>query len=330
MGAIDPRTGRPLRPGGTSWSTAFGRELVSLAARHREIVAITAAMPGSVGLRDFAARYPQRFFDVGIAEQHAVASAAGLAMAGLHPVVAVYGTFLNRALDQVLMDLALHRLGATLVLDRSGVTGDDGPSHNGLWDLAMLQAVPGLRIAAPRDVPTLHEELGEAVSISDAPTVLRYPRGAVSPTLPAVRRVGGVDVLREADGASVLLIAVGTMAKVALDAAELCAAQGVEVTVVDPRWVKPLPGELVGLAADHVLVATVEDGVRTGGVGATVAQALHEADLQVPVRAFGVSDGFPEQGTRAEVLAEAGLTAQSVAEALVTAVPVGSSRPGRT
>ncbi|WP_393087601.1 1-deoxy-D-xylulose-5-phosphate synthase [Streptomyces sp. LN704] len=330
VGAIDPRTGRPLRPGGTSWSTAFGRELVSLAARHREIVAITAAMPGSVGLRDFAARYPQRFFDVGIAEQHAVASAAGLAMAGLHPVVAVYGTFLNRALDQVLMDLALHRLGATLVLDRSGVTGDDGPSHNGLWDLAMLQAVPGLRIAAPRDVPTLHEELGEAVSISDAPTVLRYPRGAVSPTLPAVRRVGGVDVLREADGASVLLIAVGTMAKVALDAAELCAAQGVEVTVVDPRWVKPLPGELVGLAADHVLVATVEDGVRTGGVGATVAQALHEADLQVPVRAFGVSDGFPEQGTRAEVLAEAGLTAQSVAEALVTAVPVGSSRPGRT
>ncbi|MCX4571838.1 1-deoxy-D-xylulose-5-phosphate synthase [Streptomyces sp. NBC_01571] len=330
VGAIDPRTGRPLRPGGRSWSAAFGEELVSLAAQRREIVAITAAMPGSVGLRDFAARYPERFFDVGIAEQHAVASAAGLAMAGSHPVVAVYGTFLNRALDQVLMDLALQRLGATLVLDRSGVTGDDGPSHNGLWDLAMLQAVPGLRIAAPRDVLTLREELGEAVSVTDAPTVLRYPRGAVPPPLPAVRRVGGVDVLREARGAGVLLIAVGTMAKTALEAAELCAEQGVQVTVVDPRWVKPLPGELLGLAADHGLVATVEDGLRHGGVGATVSQALHEADLQVRVRAFGVTDGFPEQGTRAEVLADAGLTAQAIAQALVTAVPVGSAQPGRT
>ncbi|MEU0035560.1 1-deoxy-D-xylulose-5-phosphate synthase [Streptomyces sp. NPDC006333] len=330
VGAIDPRTGRPLRPGGPSWSAAFGEELVSLAAQHRKIVAITAAMPGSVGLRDFAARYPERFFDVGIAEQHAVASAAGLAMAGSHPVVAVYGTFLNRALDQVLMDLALQRLGATLVLDRSGVTGDDGPSHNGLWDLATLQAVPGLRIAAPRDVLTLREELGEAVAVTDAPTVLRYPRGAVPPTLPAVRRVGGVDVLREAQGAGVLLIAVGTMAKVALEAAELCAEQGVRVTVVDPRWVKPLPAELLGLAADHVLVATVEDGLRNGGIGATVSQALHEADLQVPLRVFGVTDGFPEQGTRAEVLAEAGLTAQAIARALVTAVPVGSTRPGRT
>ncbi|WP_405834216.1 1-deoxy-D-xylulose-5-phosphate synthase [Streptomyces sp. NBC_01176] len=330
VGAIDPRTGRPLRPGGPSWSAAFGEELVSLAAQHRKIVAITAAMPGSVGLRDFAARYPERFFDVGIAEQHAVASAAGLAMAGSHPVVAVYGTFLNRALDQVLMDLALQRLSATLVLDRSGVTGDDGPSHNGLWDLATLQAVPGLRIAAPRDVLTLREELGEAVAVTDAPTVLRYPRGAVPPTLPAVRRVGGVDVLREAQGTGVLLIAVGTMAKVALEAAELCAEQGVRVTVVDPRWVKPLPAELLGLAADHVLVATVEDGLRNGGIGATVSQALHEADLQVPLRVFGVTDGFPEQGTRAEVLAEAGLTAQSIARALVTAVPVGSTRPGRT
>ncbi|MFJ2398051.1 1-deoxy-D-xylulose-5-phosphate synthase [Streptomyces sp. NPDC087843] len=330
VGAIDPRTGRPLRPGGPSWSAAFGEELVSLAAQHRKIVAITAAMPGSVGLRDFAARYPERFFDVGIAEQHAVASAAGLAMAGSHPVVAVYGTFLNRALDQVLMDLALQRLGATLVLDRSGVTGDDGPSHNGLWDLAMLQAVPGLRIAAPRDVLTLREELGEAVAVTDAPTVLRYPRGAVPPALPAVRRVGGVDVLREAQGTGVLLIAVGTMAKVALEAAELCAEQGVRVTVVDPRWVKPLPAELLGLAADHVLVATVEDGLRNGGIGATVSQALHEADLQVPLRVFGVTDGFPEQGTRAEVLAEAGLTAQAIARALVTAVPVGSTRPGRT
>ncbi|MGV9705595.1 1-deoxy-D-xylulose-5-phosphate synthase [Streptomyces sp. NPDC003483] len=327
VGAIDPATGRPLRPGGPSWSAAFGRELVSLAAQRREIVAITAAMPGSVGLSDFATRYPERFFDVGIAEQHAVASAAGLAMSGLHPVVAVYGTFLNRALDQVLMDLALHRLGVTLVLDRSGVTGDDGASHNGLWDLALLQAVPGLRIAAPRDVPTLQEELAQAVAIDDAPTVLRYPRGAVPPVLPAVRRVGGVDVLREARGAGVLLISVGTMARTALEAAELCARHGVEVTVVDPRWVKPLPDELLGLAADHLLVATVEDGLRTGGVGGAVAQALYEAGLQVPLRTFGVTDGFPGQGTRAEVLAEAGLTARAVADALVAAAPLGSPGP---
>lgn len=190
IGAIDPRTGRPLRPALPTWSAAFGRELLELADAHPEVVAITAAMPGSVGLNDFAARYPARFFDVGIAEQHAVASAAGMAMAGLHPVIALYGTFLNRALDQVLMDLALHRLGATLVLDRSGVTGDDGPSHNGLWDLAMLQAVPGLRIAAPRDARTLRERLRQAVSITDAPTVLRYPRGAVGPEIPAAARAG--------------------------------------------------------------------------------------------------------------------------------------------
>jgi 1-deoxy-D-xylulose-5-phosphate synthase len=327
VGVIDPTTGRPLRSGGLTWSAAFGQELVSLASQHRDLVAITAAMPGSVGLTDFAAKYPSRCYDVGIAEQHAIASAAGLAMAGLHPVVAVYGTFLNRAMDQVLMDLALHRLGVTLVLDRSGVTGDDGPSHNGLWDLAMLQAVPGLRIAAPRDVPTLREELREAVSTTDAPTVLRYPRGAVGPAIPAVRRLGEVDVLREAQGAGALLIAVGTMAPVALEAARLCAEQGVETTVVDPLWVKPLPGELLRLAADHVLVATIEDGLRTGGVGAVLAQNLHDVGIQMPVRIFGMTDGFPQQGTRADILAEAGLTAQAIAQDVIAAVAPEPSEP---
>jgi 1-deoxy-D-xylulose-5-phosphate synthase len=333
VGVIDPKTGRPLRSGGLTWSAAFGQEMISLASRHRDLVAITAAMPGSVGLTDFAAKYPSRFYDVGIAEQHAIASAAGLAMAGLHPVVAVYGTFLNRAMDQVLMDLALSRLGATLVLDRSGVTGDDGPSHNGLWDLAMLQAVPGLRIAAPRDAPTLREELREAVLTTDTPTVVRYPKGAVGPAIPAVRRLGEVDVLREAQGTGVLLIAVGTMARVALDAAQLCAEQGVETTVVDPLWVKPLPREVLRLAADHVLVATIEDGLRLGGVGAVLTQTLHDAGIQVPVRTFGVTEGFPHQGTRAEILAEAGLTAQAIARTVIAAVapePSGasSSRPG--
>jgi hypothetical protein len=210
---IDPQTGHPLRPAGLTWTAVFGRELVELADAHPDVVAITAAMPGSVGLNDFAARYPARFFDVGIAEQHAVASAAGMAMAGLHPVIALYGTSLNRALDQMLMDLALHRLGATLVLDRSGVTGDDGPGHNGLWDLAMLQAVPGLRIGAPRDARTLRRQLRQAVSITDAPTVLRYPRGTVGPAIPAipaVGRAGAVDVLREAPGGGVLFPAART------------------------------------------------------------------------------------------------------------------------
>ncbi|MFF7212861.1 1-deoxy-D-xylulose-5-phosphate synthase [Streptomyces sp. NPDC008238] len=331
VGTIDPRTGRPLRPAGLTWSAAFGRELVELAGTHPGVVAITAAMPGSVGLNEFAARHPERFFDVGIAEQHAVASAAGMAMSGLHPVIALYGTFLNRALDQVLMDLALHRLGATLVLDRSGVTGDDGPSHNGLWDLAMLQAVPGLRIAAPRDARTLRERLREAVAITDAPTVLRYPRGAVGPEIPAAARAGAVDVLREADGTGgVLLIAVGTTAPVALEAAALCAGHGVRVTVVDPLWVKPLPGELPALAAGHDLVVTVEDGLRTGGVGTAVVQALQEAGIRTPVRVLGVADGFPRQASRAEILAEAGLTARGVADAVTQALTqaAASASPG--
>ncbi|KMS83591.1 1-deoxy-D-xylulose-5-phosphate synthase [Streptomyces regensis] len=332
IGIIDPQTGRPPRPGGLTWTAVFGRELVELADAHPDVVAITAAMPGSVGLDDFAARYPARFFDVGIAEQHAVASAAGMAMAGLHPVIALYGTFLNRALDQVLMDLALHRLGATLVLDRSGVTGDDGPSHNGLWDLAMLQAVPGLRIAAPRDAHALRRQLRQAVSITDAPTVLRYPRGTVGPAIAAVGRAGAVDVLREAPGSGgVLLVAVGTMASVALEAAELCAEQGVAITVVDPLWVKPLPDELPALAAEHALVVTVEDGLRAGGVGTAVAQALQEAGVHTPVRAVGVANGFPQHATRAEILAEAGLTAQAIAHtvtqnlarAAVTPEPTG-------
>lgn len=318
VGVIDPHTGRPRSVRGLSWSAAFGGELVQVASERPDVVAITAAMPGSVGLTDFAALHPSRFFDVGIAEQHAIASAAGLAMAGLHPVVAVYGTFLNRALDQVLMDLSLHRLGVTVVVDRAGITGDDGPSHNGLWDLAVLQAVPGLRIAAPRDLPTLRAELREAVEVADAPTVVRFPRGAVGPAIPEVSRIGRVDVLRPAPG-GVLIVAVGTMARTALDAAHLCAERGVEAAVVDPGWVKPLPEELLQLAARYRLVATVEDGLRVGGVGTVLTQALQDAGIGTPVRAFGVSDGFPEQGSRAELLAEAGLTPQLLADAVVSA-----------
>jgi 1-deoxy-D-xylulose-5-phosphate synthase len=318
IGVIDPLTGSQLRPSGVTWSAAFGQELVTVAAERPDVVAITAAMPGSVGLTDFATEYPARFFDVGIAEQHAVGSAAGLAMAGLHPVVALYGTFLNRAVDQVLMDLALHRLGVTLVIDRAGVTGDDGPSHNGVWDLALLQSVPCLRMAAPRDLPTLQEELREALQVADAPTAIRFPRGAVGAALPPLRRVDGVDVLRESHG-GVLMVAVGTMARTALEAADLCARQGVETTVVDPRWVKPLSPELLRLAARHRVVVTIEDGLRTGGVGTVLLQELADAGITADVRVLGVTDGFPEQGTRAEVLAEAGLTARSIADAVRSA-----------
>ncbi|SCE31810.1 1-deoxy-D-xylulose-5-phosphate synthase [Streptomyces sp. DvalAA-14] len=326
VGAIDPATGTPLRPGGLSWSAAFGRELLALAPTRPDVVAITAAMPGSVGLAEFARHCPTRFFDVGIAEQHAVASAAGLAMGGLHPVVALYGTFLNRALDQVLMDLALHRLGVTLVIDRAGVTGDDGPSHNGLWDLVLLQAVPGLRMAAPRDLPTLREELREALEVADAPTAVRFPRGAVGAEIPALRRAGGVDVLRESRG-GVLLVGVGVMARTALEAAELCAERGVESTVVDPRWVKPLPAELLRLAARHPVIVTVEDGLRTGGVGSVLTQELHDAGIAADIRVLGVADGFPEQGTRADLLAEAGLSAHGVADAVLAAAGT-AGRPG--
>ena len=240
IGVIDPETGQPLAASGTAWTQVFSDELVAIAAERTDVVGITAAMLIPTGLNAFAAAYPDRVFDVGIAEQHATTSAAGLAIGGLHPVVAVYATFLNRAFDQVLMDVALHRCGVTFCLDRSGVTGPDGASHHGMWDMAFLQVVPGLRLAAPRDAVTLREELREAVAVDDAPTVVRYPTGAVGADLPALERVDGVDVMRR-DGDDVLLVAVGSMVGTCLDVAERCAQQGIGVTVVDPRWVKPVP-----------------------------------------------------------------------------------------
>jgi 1-deoxy-D-xylulose-5-phosphate synthase len=270
------------------------------------------------GMDAFAAAYPDRVFDVGIAEQHATTSAAGLAMGGLHPVVAVYATFLNRAFDQVLMDVALHRCGVTFCLDRSGVTGPDGASHHGMWDMAFLQVVPGLRLAAPRDAVTLREELREAVAVGDAPTVVRYPTGAVGPDLPALERVDGVDVMRR-DGDDVLLVAVGSMVATCLDVAERCAQQGIGVTVVDPRWVKPVPEQIVRMAAQVRAVVVVEDGLR-GGVSGAVAQALRDARVPTPLRDFGVPLRFLDHAKRPEVLAEIGLTAQDIARDIVETV----------
>jgi 1-deoxy-D-xylulose-5-phosphate synthase len=270
-----------------------------------------------VGLTKFAEAFPERVFDVGIAEQHGAVSAAGLATGGLHPVFAVYATFLNRAFDQVLMDVALHRCGVTFVLDRAGVTGSDGPSHNGMWDMSILQVVPGLRIAAPRDAEQVRAQLREAVEVRDAPTVVRYSKGAVGPSVPAVGRIGGMDVLREPAGGEqrpdVLLVSVGALAPMCLEVAALLDAQGITSTVVDPRWVKPVDAELPALAARHRLVVTVEDNGRAGGVGSAVAQALRDAEVDVPLRDFGIPQRFLEHGSRKDVLAAAGLTAPAVA-----------------
>ncbi|MEV5887309.1 1-deoxy-D-xylulose-5-phosphate synthase [Streptomyces sp. NPDC052020] len=314
VGVMDPRTCEPLAPaGGPSWTSVFGEEMVRIGEEREDVVAITAAMLRPVGLGAFAERFPDRIWDVGIAEQHAAVSAAGLATGGLHPVVAVYATFLNRAFDQLLMDVALHRCGVTFVLDRAGVTGADGPSHNGVWDLSVLQAVPGLRIAAPRDAGQLRAQLREAVAVDDAPTLLRFPKETAGPAIGAVDRVGGMDVLHAADRPEVLLVAVGVMAPVCLSAAELLEARGIGCTVVDPRWVKPVDPALPSLAARHRLVAVVEDNSRAAGVGSAVALALGDADVDVPVRRFGVPEQFPAHAKRAEVLADIGLTPVEIA-----------------
>jgi 1-deoxy-D-xylulose-5-phosphate synthase len=320
IGVIDPETGQPLAAAGTGWTSIFSDEMVAIGHERPDVVGITAAMLIPVGLDKFAQEFPDRVFDVGIAEQHAATSAAGLAIGGMHPVVAVYATFLNRAFDQVLMDVALHRCGVTFVLDRAGVTGDDGASHNGMWDMAFLQVVPGLRLAAPRDGVSLRALLRESLDVDDAPTVVRFPKGAVCADIVAVDRVGGVDVLRRGDGADVLLVSVGAMAETCLEVADRCAQQGIGVTVVDPRWVKPVPEEIVRMAGDHRLVVTVEDGVRAGGVGDAVAQALRDARVATPLRDFGIPLRFLDHAKRAEILSEIGLTAQDVARDIVETV----------
>ncbi|MEU7258129.1 1-deoxy-D-xylulose-5-phosphate synthase [Streptomyces rimosus] len=314
VGAMDPLTCTPVAPPGPpSWTSVFGDEMVKIGAERPDVVAITAAMLQPVGLAKFAAAYPDRTWDVGIAEQHAAVSAAGLATGGLHPVVAVYATFLNRAFDQVLMDVALHKCGVTFVLDRAGVTGTDGPSHNGMWDLSVLGVVPGLRIAAPRDAEQLRAELREAVDVDDAPTVLRFPKESVGAPVPALERTGGVDILARGERADVLLVSVGVMAPVCLGAAELLAERGIGVTVVDPRWVKPVDPALVRLAAGHTSVAVVEDNSRSGGVGAAVGQALRDAGVDVPLRTFGIPEQFLAHAKRGEVLADIGLTPAEIA-----------------
>ncbi|GHH50967.1 1-deoxy-D-xylulose-5-phosphate synthase [Streptomyces candidus] len=314
VAAMDPLTCKPLAAAGRpSWTSVFGDEMVRIGADRPDVVALTAAMLHPVGLTAFAEAYPDRVWDVGIAEQHGAVSAAGLATGGLHPVFAVYATFLNRAFDQVLMDVALHRCGVTFVLDRAGVTGSDGPSHNGMWDMSILQVVPGLRIAAPRDAVQLRAQLREAVAVDDAPTVVRFPKESVGPEYPALERVGGLDVLHRDDGSEVLIVSVGALAGVCLATVELLRERGVRCTVVDPRWVKPVDPALPPLAALHSLVAVVEDNSRAGGVGSAVGRALRDASCDVPLRTFGIPARFLAHARRSEALADIGLTPVEIA-----------------
>ena len=332
VGRIDPRTGESLgHVEAASWTDAFARELERIGEDRSDVVAVTAAMLRPTGLLPFAQRFPDRVHDVGIAEQHAVASAAGLAYGGLHPVVALYATFIGRAFDQVLMDVGLHRAGVTFVLDRAGVTGPDGPSHHGIWDLATLQLVPHIRIAAPRDAARLREELREAVAVDDAPTVIRYPKGAAAVDLPALERLDdGVDVLVRGEAPDVLLVGIGPMAHLAVDVASRLRAQGIGATVVDPRWVVPVPTSVVELAASHRLVITIEDGIRVGGIGTRVRQVLREAGIDTAVDELGLPDEFIAHASRDEILGDAGLTASKIAQDVVAQVlgtRVPSARP---
>lgn len=325
VSVIDPHTGIPVGVAPPSWTQVFAEEMLAIGHERDDVVAVTAAMLRPVGLHPFATMFPDRVFDVGIAEQHAVTSAAGMATGGLHPVVCVYATFLNRAFDQVLMDVALHRLPVTFVLDRAGVTGEDGPSHNGMWDLSLLGIVPGMRVAAPRDATRLRQLLREAVEHDTGPTALRFPKASVADEdIDALDRIGGMDVLRRDEGADVLIVAVGALAPLALDVADRVSAQGLPVTVVDPRWVLPVDDSLPALAAAHSLVAVIEDNGRAGGIGDAVARELRARRVDVEVATYGLPQEFLPTGKRAAVLSDAGLSAQDLARDVVAAASRGA------
>ncbi|HEX2247314.1 MAG TPA: 1-deoxy-D-xylulose-5-phosphate synthase [Arthrobacter sp.] len=340
VGVIDPETGEPVDAGGVqSWTSVFANEIAEIADERKDIVGITGAMLIPVGLHKFAAKHPDRVIDVGIAEQHALTSAAGMAFGGLHPVVALYATFLNRAFDQLLMDVALHKAGVTVVLDRAGVTGPDGPSHHGMWDLAMLQIVPGLHLAAPRDAARLREELREAVAVNDAPTVIRFSKGTVGTEVEAIERLkDGVDILaRRPSGSTendVLIVSIGAMSELALEVSNRLGAQGISSTVVDPRWVLPVARSIIAMAAQHRIVIVIEDGVRAGGVGSRIRQEMRAEGVDTALNEVGLPVEFLAHGTRSQVMERVGLTARQVthdvvAQVLGTKVPFARPLPGQ-
>jgi 1-deoxy-D-xylulose-5-phosphate synthase len=317
VGIVDPETGTPLGKSSISWTNVFSDELLALGKERKDIVAVTAAMLGPTGLDKFQEAFPERTIDVGIAEQHAVTSAAGLAFTGLHPVIAVYSTFLNRAFDQLLLDVALHKAGVTFVLDRAGITGDDGPSHHGIWDLAVTGIVPSMRVAAPRDAARLRETLREAVDVSDAPTAIRFPKGAVQGDIPAFERRDGVDVLYRGESADVLLVSIGSMAAIAVEAASQAYREGVGVTVIDPRWVKPLPDSLIAMARRYKSVVVLEDGIKHGGIASSMSELFRDAGVNVAIHSIGIPLEFIEHSKRSEILEDLGITAQKISRDIV-------------
>ncbi len=317
VGIVDPETGEPLSKSGLTWTKVFSTELVEIGKEREDIVAITAAMLGPTGLDQFGQHFPNRTIDVGIAEQHAVTSAAGMAFTGLHPVVAVYSTFLNRAFDQLLLDVALHKAGVTFVLDRAGITGDDGASHHGIWDLALTGIVPTMHVAAPRDGARLRELLRQAVDICDAPSMLRFPKGAVHADIPAFERRDGIDILYRGESADVLMISVGAMAGLAVEAASQAYREGVGVTVIDPRWVKPLPQYLITMAERYSTVVVLEDGIRHGGIASSLSELFRDAGMDVRLHSIGVPLEFLEHSKRNEILSDLGITAQNIARSVV-------------
>ena len=317
VGIVDPETGTPVNQSKTSWTDIFASELVEVGRTRSDVVALTAAMLGPTGLDKFQKEFPDRTIDVGIAEQHAVTSAAGLAFTGLHPVVAVYSTFLNRAFDQLLLDVALHKAGVTFILDRAGVTGDDGPSHHGIWDLALTGIVPTLEVAAPRDGARLRQALQEAVLINDRPTLIRFPKGAVQADIPAFESRDGIDVLYRGESADVLLVSIGAMAAMAVEAASQAYREGVGVTVIDPRWVKPLPQSIITLARRYKSIVVLEDGIRHGGIASTLSEMLRDARLEIAIHSIGVPLEFIEHSKRSEILEDLGITAQKIAREIV-------------
>ena len=317
VGVLDPESGVPLGKSSTSWTNVFSEEMLAIGEERADIVALTAAMLGPTGLDKFQEKFPKRTIDVGIAEQHAVTSAAGLAFTGLHPVIAVYSTFLNRAFDQLLLDVALHKAGVTFVLDRSGVTGDDGPSHHGIWDLALTGIIPTMRVAAPRDAARLRETLREAIDVSDAPTAIRFPKGAVTKDIPAFERRDGVDVLYRGESADVLLVSIGAMAAIAVEAASQAYREGVGVTVIDPRWVKPIPESLITMARRYKSVVVLEDGIKHAGIASSISEQFREAGLNTAIHSIGIPLEFIEHSKRSEILEDLGISAQKISRDIV-------------
>jgi 1-deoxy-D-xylulose-5-phosphate synthase len=314
VGIVDPVTGKPLKASAPSWTNVFSEEITQIGRENSKIVAITAAMLGPTGLDKFSQSFPERTIDVGIAEQHAVTSAAGLSYAGMHPVIAIYSTFLNRAFDQLLLDVALHNAGVTFVLDRSGITGDDGPSHHGIWDLALTGIVPNMHVGAPRDGARLKEILRQSVAIQNAPSMIRFPKGAVPADIPALERISGTDILHRGENKQVLLISVGSMASMAMEVAGLAKKQSIEITVIDPLWVKPISPDVIAMCGQYGTVIVMEDGIKHAGIASTISEALREAGSNCVLHSIGVPLEFIEHSKRNEILEDLAITPAEIVQ----------------